>query len=265
MIAAGIDVGAGTAKAVILRDGRIVASAVVPVTGNVSQAVEKVTGAVLQAAGVTLESLDYVLSTGWGRSAVPFARKTSSEIICHAAGVHFLVPGARTIIDIGAQDSKFIRVNDRGEVIDFAMNEKCAAGTGRFIEVMGHVLGLKLEEMGPISLASRNPCAISNTCTVFAETEVVSLRAEGKSVEDLVAGIHKAIATRIGIMGSRLKFVKNVVFTGGVAKNTGVKKALEETSGLEVIIPPDPQITGALGAALLAGVELGKNRRVPVL
>lgn len=168
--------------------------------------------------------------------------------------MHFWIPQARNIIDIGAQDSKFIRVNEKGGVIDFVMNDKCAAGTGRFLEVMARVLGLKLEDLGPISSTSKNICDITSTCTVFAESEAVSLRAEARPIEDLVAGIHKAIAKRVIIMGSGIKLEKEMVFTGGVTKNTGVKKALEEASGMEFLVPLEPQITGALGAALSAQV-----------
>jgi predicted CoA-substrate-specific enzyme activase len=252
MPVAGIDIGAGTAKAVILDDKGITAFSVIPVSGDINKAVNGVIAEALNKAELSQRDLCYVVSTGWGRDAVSFADSSTTEIICHASGVHFLIPQARTIIDIGAQDSKVIKVNDRGTVIDFAMNDKCAAGTGRFLEVMAQVLGLKLDEMGPMSLSSKNPCKISSTCTVFAETEVVSLRAQGKAVEDIVAGIHKSIASRIIIMGSGVNPGQEAVFTGGVAKNIGVQKALEEAGGLKCVVPAEPQITGALGAALIA-------------
>jgi predicted CoA-substrate-specific enzyme activase len=252
MRVAGIDVGAGTAKTVILEDEEIVSWKVMPVQGNVAQAAEQVTHTALEKAGISLEALDCIVSTGYGRDAIPFAHRAISEIICHAIGVHFLIPSARIIIDIGAQDSKVMRVNQDGKVIDFAMNDKCAAGTGRFLEVMAQVLGVSLEEMGSLSMTSKNLCNISSTCTVFAETEVVSLRAEGKHIEDLIAGIHRAIALRVVTMGSHMKFNHGTAFTGGVAKNVGVKNALEKTSGVEIIVPAEPQITGALGAALAA-------------
>jgi predicted CoA-substrate-specific enzyme activase len=255
MPVAGIDIGAGTAKAVILDNKEIIAFSVIPVSGDVNKAIQGVIDDALDKAGLLLGSLDYVVSTGWGRDAVSFANTSITEIICHASGIHFLIPQARTIVDIGAQDSKVIRINDKGKVVDFVMNDKCAAGTGRFLEVMAHVLGLKLEEMGPISLASKNVCNISNTCTVFAETEVVSLRAQGKAVEDLIAGIHRAIASRIVIMGSGINLERKTVFTGGVAKNIGVQKALEEVGGLKCVVPEEPQVTGALGAALIAQAE----------
>jgi len=255
MPVAGIDIGAGAAKAVIMGDGEVMSYSIMPVTSSVTKVAEEVMKKALEKAGLSMHSLDYVVSTGYGRNAASFANKAISEIICHASGVHFLIPQVKTIIDIGAQDSKVIRVNERGNVSNFVMNDKCAAGSGRFLEVMAQALGIKLEEMGPISLAATTSCHISSTCTVFAESEIVSLRAEGKSTESLIAGIHKAIATRIVIMGSGIKFEKEIVFTGGVAKNQGVKRALEETIGTELLIPEEPQITGALGAALRAEAE----------
>jgi predicted CoA-substrate-specific enzyme activase len=259
MPVAGIDIGAGTAKAVILDDKGISAFSVIPVRGDIKKAVEGVIAEALNKAKISQRDLAYVVSTGWGRDAVSFADNSTTEIICHASGVHFLMPQARTIIDIGAQDSKVIKVNDKGRVIDFTMNDKCAAGTGRFLEVMAHVLGLKLEEMGPMSLSSKNPCNISSTCTVFAETEVVALRAQGKAVEDLVAGIHRSIASRIAVMGLGINLVRETVFTGGVAKNIGVQKALEEAGGFKCMVPEEPQITGALGAAIIAQNESRKQ------
>ena len=249
---AGIDVGAGTAKAVILMGEKIASSSIMPVTDNVANVAERVITKVLKEAKMSLHDLDYVVSTGYGRNAVPFAHKTSSEIICHAMGAFSLMRSARTVIDIGAQDSKIIRINENGSVGNFVMNDKCAAGTGRFLEVMARALGIKLDEMGPKSLTSKDPCTISSTCTVFAESEVVSQRAKGSPVEDLIAGIHKAIATRVAILGAEVGFKAEIVFTGGVAKNSGVKKALEDAINTTITTPAEPQVTGALGAALIA-------------
>ncbi|MBW1804419.1 MAG: 2-hydroxyglutaryl-CoA dehydratase [Deltaproteobacteria bacterium] len=259
MSVAGVDIGAGTAKAVILQDDLIVSHAVVPVRSDVIKAAERVMENALDQAGLSMASLDYVVSTGYGRDAVSFNDNATTEIICHALGVHFLIPQARTIIDIGAQDSKMIRVNGSGNVTDFVMNDKCAAGTGRFLEVMAQVLGLKIEEMGPKSLTSKKRCEISSTCTVFAETEVVSLRAKGQATEDLIAGIHRAISSRVLTMGSGIRLEPEIVFTGGVAKNSGVKSALEEGCKVKFLVPEEPQITGALGAALFAQEKLGSS------
>jgi predicted CoA-substrate-specific enzyme activase len=256
---AGIDVGAGTAKAVILRGEKIASSSIMPVTDNVANVAERVITEALKEAEMSLHDLDYVVSTGYGRNAVPFAHKTSSEIICHAMGAFSLMRSARTVIDIGAQDSKIIRINENGSVGNFVMNDKCAAGTGRFLEVMARALGIKLDEMGPKSLTSQNPCIISSTCTVFAESEVISQRAKGSPVEDLIAGIHKAIATRVAILGAEVGFKGEIVFTGGVAKNSGVKKALEDAINTKITTPAEPQVTGALGAALIAKMRNRSN------
>ncbi len=254
---AGIDVGAGNAKAVILENGQIVSHSIIPVTDNVAAVAKIVTEEALKKAGISFGDLDYIVSTGYGRNAVPFANKVSSEIICHAKGSYFEVSGARTVIDIGAQDSKVIRINEKGDVINFVMNDKCAAGSGRFLEVMARVLGIKIERMGPISLRSKKACAITSTCTVFAESETIRLRASGSSIEDLIAGIGKAIATRVAIMGGEIGFEREIVFTGGVARNIGVRKALENVIGLKIISPGSPQIIGALGAALIGQDESG--------
>jgi len=253
----GVDVGAGTAKAVIFGNNSIITYSVRPVLDNVAAAAERVTLEALKRAGLSRNSINYVVSTGYGRSSVGFADKVSSEIICHAKGVYYLKPESRTIIDIGAQDSKVIRITGSGKVIDFAMNDKCAAGTGRFLEVMASVLGITLEDLGPLSLESRNPCRISSTCTVFAESEVVILRAQGNSVKDLVAGIHQAVAKRVTILGAGIGFENEVVLTGGAGKNVGIKKSLEEATGMKISTPLEPQITGALGAALIAQNEFG--------
>jgi predicted CoA-substrate-specific enzyme activase len=253
MIVAGVDVGAATAKTVIFGDGGILGYSIIPTGYNVKIAAAKVTEEALERAKTSKDKLVRIISTGYGRNAVDFANKSVTEIICHAKGANFLLPATRAIIDIGGQDSKAIEVDERGNVKDFVMNDKCAAGTGRFLEVMAEVLQVgSINNMGPISLESNEPCNISSTCTIFAETEVVSLRAEGRSQEDLVAGIHKAIASRVAVMAKKIRFKPKVLFTGGVAKNIGVKKALEEEIGLDILVMEEPQIIGALGAALIA-------------
>jgi len=260
---AGIDVGSSTAKAVIFGGGEIIAVSLKPVTRNVAAVAEEVIEQALLATNLTMSDLEYVVSTGYGRNAVSFANDAMTEIICHAKGVRHLMPEARTIIDIGAQDSKVIRVGVSGEVVNFVMNDKCAAGSGRFLELIAQALDVRLDEMGVMSQASQNPCQISSTCTVFAESEVVSLRAEGRAVEDLIAGVHKAIATRVVIMGSGLPIEETIVFTGGVAKNEGVKQAIEAACKGKVRIPEEPQMTGALGAALEAEKAVKNKLMVP--
>jgi predicted CoA-substrate-specific enzyme activase len=255
MIAVGVDVGAATAKTVVLVDGRVAGYAIIPTGHNVATAADRVTGEALERAGISrpLGELDYVVSTGYGRKAVTFASKSATEIMCHAKGAHFMIPGTRTIVDIGGQDSKAIVVDEHGAVRDFVMNDKCAAGTGRFLEVMAGVLEAgSVDNMGSLSLKGESPCRISSTCTIFAESEVVSLRAEGRSREDLIAGVHRAVASRVGVMAKRLKIKPELVFAWGVAKNIGMKKALEQEFGIDIVVPEEPQILGALGAALMA-------------
>ena len=255
-IAAGVDIGAGTAKAVILTDRQIVSYSVLPTGYDSVEAAQKTIEAALEKADVPFNNLEQIVATGYSRNIVPFTNRAMTEIMCHARGANFLIPQARTVIDIGCQDSKAIRLDERGMVTNFVMNDKCAAGTGRFIEVMAQALGLSIEEVGPVALTSKDYCEISNTCTVFAETEIISQRAQGRKREDLIAGALRSIAKRINIMSSSVGLVKEVVLTGGVAKNIGVKRALEEAFGMDIIVPEEPQIVGALGAALFAIDEL---------
>jgi predicted CoA-substrate-specific enzyme activase len=252
MFVCGVDIGAATAKAVILNDNKIIAYSVLPTGQSVKMATDKVIDEAIKKGGVNISRFERVVSTGYGRHSVSFADRAISEIICHAKGANFLLSSVRTVIDIGGQDSKMIALDPEGNVINFMMNDKCAAGTGRFIEVMAQVLEVPLEDMGEISLSSQKPCLISSTCTVFAESEMVSLRAKGEPRENLIAGIHKAIASRMVTMGRGIGFKKDVAFTGGVAKNIGVKRELESAIGRQIIVPEEPQIIGALGAALLA-------------
>lgn len=254
-IVAGIDVGAATAKTVILNGRAVQSSALLPTGASVTRSAEAVMEEALKRSGLTMERLGYVVSTGYGRRAVPFAHKALTEILCHARGVNTLHPGVRTVIDIGGQDSKAIAVDEKGHVSNFVMNDKCAAGTGRFLEVMAMILEVKIQEIGVLSLDAREPCKVTSTCTIFAESEMVSLRAEGRSQEDILAGIHHAMAHRIAIMGKTVGFRKEVVFTGGVAKNPGMKKALEEAIQMEILVPEEPQMMGALGAAIYAQEE----------
>jgi predicted CoA-substrate-specific enzyme activase len=252
MFVCGLDIGAATTKAVILEGSRILSHFVLPTGHSVNLAADKVMEDVTKKIGIGPSDVRSLVTTGYGRHAVSFADRAVSEIICHAKGANFLLPSARTVIDIGGQDSKIIALDDEGNVTNFAMNDKCAAGTGRFIEVMASVLEVPLEDMGNLSLASKKPCMISSTCTVFAESEVVSLRARGEAREDLIAGIHKGIASRTITMGRSIGFNREVAFTGGVAKNAGVKQFLETGIGTPIVVPEEPQIIGALGAALLA-------------
>jgi (R)-2-hydroxyacyl-CoA dehydratese activating ATPase len=255
-VVAGVDIGAGTSKAVILADHQILSYSVLPTGGDSAETARKTLEEALRKADILFKDLQQIIATGYSRNIVPFANKTMTEIMCHARGANYLIPESRTVIDIGCQDSKAIRINERGRVTNFVMNDKCAAGTGRFIEVIAQSLGLRIEEVGPTALTSKNYCEISSTCTVFAETEIIAQRAQGRSREVLIAGALKSIAKRVGIMASGIGIVEKVAFTGGVAKNIGVKRALDETLGVDMIIPEEPQIIGALGAAIFANDEL---------
>lgn len=246
----GIDIGASTAKAVIL-DEDILSKVIIPSGFDTKKTAGDVFNKVLQVGNITEDDIEYTVATGYGRIMVPMASKTVTEITCHARGASFLDSTVRTVIDIGGQDSKGIAL-ENGKVQDFVMNDKCAAGTGRFLEVMANALEVELEELGALSLESQEKVSISSTCTVFAESEVISYKNQGKKKEDIIAGVHEAIASRIYAMVNQIPVRERIMITGGVALNKGVVQALEMKIGKSVVVPEDPQIVGALGAALRA-------------
>jgi (R)-2-hydroxyacyl-CoA dehydratese activating ATPase len=258
MITAGVDIGSLTAKAVILKDKEIAGYAVMPGGADVIAASGKVLAQALGKAGLQQGDLAAIVSTGYGRAKVPLAGKSVTEITCDARGTHYLFPEAGMIIDIGGQDSKVISLDPQGRVVDFTMNDKCAAGTGRFLEVMAHALGIELDQLGAVSLKHKKAVIISSMCTVFAESEVVSLIAEGYAREDILNGLHQAIASRIAAMAQGKRVEKVIMVGGGVAKNIGVVKALEDRLKAKVKVPPEPQIVAALGAAICAQEMVGK-------
>jgi len=196
-------------------------------------------------AGIQRGDVENVVATGYGRASIEFAHKAVSEITAHAAGVHYLFPDVKGIIDIGGQDSKVIAL-ENGRVVDFLMNDKCAAGTGKFLEFTAKALEVSTEALGGLALASRSPVSISSMCTVFAESEVVSLRARGLTKEDVAAGLVESIAQRVSVMAKQIGLREHVAFVGGVAKNAGIKAALERRLGVTLFVPFEPQITGAL-------------------
>jgi len=255
MPVAGIDVGSLTAEVVIMDQQKMVASLIRPTGANSREAAELAMKAALQQAELKLEDLELIIATGYGRINIPFAHKKVTEITCHGRGAYFLYPEVRTVIDIGGQDSKVIRLNESGHVLDFAMNEKCAAGTGRFLEVMAQALEVTLDGLAVLSDQAKRSVPISSMCTVFAESEVVSLIAQGLPREEIARGLHDAVAGRTAGMVYRIGLKEKVVMTGGVAKNSAVVRALEEKLKVKIVVPPEPQIVGALGAALLAGEE----------
>ncbi|HME44106.1 MAG TPA: acyl-CoA dehydratase activase [Syntrophorhabdales bacterium] len=246
---AGLDIGSTMTKVAIVGES-LVASVIGPTGPEHRRLAHKVMEEALTRARLSFADLGYIVATGYGRINVPFADKQVTEITCHAKGLHSLLPTAKTIVDIGGQDSKGIKLRN-GKVASFVMNDKCAAGTGRFLEVIADALGVPLEKLGELSLSARTVATISNTCTVFAEQEVVSQLASGEPVENLIAGIHEAIATRIYAMVSKLKIEPDVAITGGGAKNIGLVRALELRFGYPVLVPPEPLLTGAIGAALV--------------
>jgi predicted CoA-substrate-specific enzyme activase len=203
--------------------------------------------------GLALKNVHYTVGTGYGRVNVPFADKAVTEIACHARGANFMYgPSVRTVLDMGGQDCKAIRCDDRGKVEAFLMNDKCAAGTGRFLEMMAQALEIDIEDMGRRALHAKRSATISSLCTVFAESEVVSLIAEGRPVEEICRGICESIASRTVSMLGKVGRNGNIAMSGGVAKNVGVVRALERALGVRLDIPPEPQVVGALGAALIA-------------
>jgi (R)-2-hydroxyacyl-CoA dehydratese activating ATPase len=249
LISVGIDAGAATTKAVVLRDRIVIGWKVCPTGFDFAEAAHRLYEDVLAENALAESDVKFVYATGYGKNAITFAGRTVSEITAHARGVFFLYPEVAGIIDIGGQDSKVIVV-DKGRVQDFLMNDKCAAGTGKFLEYSAKALEVSIEELGELALSSSNPAKISSMCTVFAESEVISLRAKGYVKEDIAAGLVESIAQRIGVMAKRMRLKENVAFVGGVAKNRAMKAALEKELDLELFVPEVPQITGALGAAL---------------
>ncbi len=252
MITVGIDVGSITTKAVAIRDGKIISQKIAATGYQAQAAAESVFADILSAAGLRAADVGAVVATGYGRNRVAFAGRVVTEISCHAAGARFFSPDTRSVIDIGGQDSKALVMDETGRVKDFAMNDKCAAGTGRFLEVMAGALDVDLNDFGPISLTSEAPAVISSLCTVFAESEVISLISKGARRRDIIAGIHAAIAARVVAMAGRIGLTAPVMMTGGVAKNIGVVKAIEARIGSPVSVSASAQLTGAVGAALIA-------------
>jgi len=260
-IAVGVDIGSLTAKTVVVDgDRRIVSYHVVQGMIVDEEAALQSLERSLQDGGVGREEVGFLVTTGYGRTMVDFGDKNLTEISCHARGARFLLPSVRTVIDIGGQDSKVIALDPQGRVANFSMNDKCAAGTGRFLEVMAQALSVELSKMGELSLTSASPPAISSMCTVFAESEVISLRARGCPIPDIVAGIHEAIGRRMTSLVKHVGLTEPVLMSGGVAKNQGVVRVLERLLGVKITVPGEPQIVGALGAGLFALDELGKSR-----
>ncbi|MDR1375944.1 MAG: acyl-CoA dehydratase activase [Synergistaceae bacterium] len=259
--AMGIDIGSTASKCVILKEtengGREIAGKALIPFGAGTSGPARVIEQALSDCGYRKEDMAYILATGYGRNSVEAANFEMSELSCHACGAYFLFPGVRTVIDIGGQDVKVLRIGKNGALDTFVMNEKCAAGTGRFLEVMARVLEVKLEDLAGLSAQSTQRVDISSTCTVFAESEVISQLARNKNKCDIINGIHRSVAGRVAGLARRVGVVKDVVMTGGVAQNSGVLLALKNELQTDIETSPLSQYVGALGAALLAFRKLG--------
>ena len=250
MLVAGIDIGSMSTKAVIFNRQHF-CKAVSPTGWSPRQAAQQVYSQVLNQSGYSQEQIDYLVATGYGRVSIDFADRVITEITCHARGAAYLVPGTDLVIDIGGQDSKVIKINDEGQVLDFAMNDKCAAGTGRFLQVIANALGVDVSDLAALS-KGQTPIALNSMCTVFAESEVIGLLTQGKEKGEIIAGLHQSVARRIASMVQRMGASSRVTFTGGVAINEGVRTSLEKQLGIPVQVPKDCQLAGAIGAALIA-------------
>lgn len=247
----GIDIGSNTAKAAVIKDGKLLGTNVISTGYNPEATGRRVIDELLASLGMTTADVERVIATGYGRKSVAIADKTVTELMCHATGARFLDPSIRSLIDIGGQDSKAIVMDEEGRMTNFTMNDKCAAGTGRFLEVMARAMEADLNEFGTLSLAAEKPSKISSVCTVFAESEVISLISRGETRENIIAGIHEAIASRVAAMANRIGIRSPLMMTGGVSQNVGVVRALEKATGLPIIVSPLAQLAGAIGAALL--------------
>jgi predicted CoA-substrate-specific enzyme activase len=257
-VVAGCDVGSTTGKALIMRDGKVLGYSIIPCAVRPEITAEEALDRALKQAGMKdRREIDYIVGTGYGRIRIPFADENVSEITCHGVGAYHLNPADRTLIDIGGQDCKVIKISPKGKVVDFAMNDKCAAGTGRFFEAMARVLEISLQELSELSLRSDTPAQITSQCSVFAESEVITLLNEGAAVSDITAGINEAISARLASLVRKVGLEEEVTVSGGCAKNGGLIRSLEKKLGVQVKgLEMDPQVIGALGAALIAKKRL---------
>ena len=257
MIVAGCDVGSLTAKAVVLNQTKIMGSAVIDARSNPARSAEEVMQMALSVAKVGRHDIKCCVGTGYGREKIEFAHACFSELVCHAKGAHWIMPTIRTIVDIGGQDCKAMRIDNQGRIEKFITNDKCASGTGRFLEVMADIMGISLDDLGRLSLKAHKPACLASACTVWAQAEVIRLVGERTPPPDICAGINEAMAARVATMLGSIGIESDLCMTGGVAKNMGVVKGLETLTGMRVRrLSIDPQIVGALGAALLAKEEV---------
>ena len=260
-LVAGCDVGSLTSKAVIMDGHKILGSSIIRSKARPEESAQDAMANALKTAGVTMDQIVYAVGTGYGRDKIPFINETKSEIACHGKGARWMVPSVKTVIDIGGQDCKAIKLNDAGTVENFITNDKCASGTGRFLEVMAEVLHIAIAALGEMSARARSPITLASTCTVWAQADVIKYLNSGYAVEDIGAGINSAMAKRVAILANTIKVEKEVCMTGGVAKNNGVVSTLEKILGCRIrkIRRADPQLAGAVGAAVFAQEKHNKQ------
>jgi len=258
---AGLDIGSVSIKAALISEKRLIAWSLIASGGNYKDGARKVMDDVLThalrgtSAGISMEQLSGLVITGLGAESAPFAARQISDISCQAKGCLCLFPTARTIIDIGGQFTKVARITPEGRIADFLMSEKCATGSGRFLQVIARILSVPLDEIGPLSLQSETPVEFSTNCAVFAESETISRIAEGAKPADILAGVHRAMAAKVSMLVKRLKFTPDVVLTGGGGEDEGLVRAIGDVLRLKILVPGKPRLTAAFGAALLAGEE----------
>jgi predicted CoA-substrate-specific enzyme activase len=269
MLTMGIDIGSRSSKCVILDDGQLLTYGTTPTFPNIEKTTQAVVSAAVQRETglwgeyrmplpdvkvdhLTIEDMDYIVSTGYGRAIVSFANRSITEISCHCRGAQWFVPGVSTILDVGGQDSKGIRVDAEGQVADFVMNDKCAGGTGRFMEIVAEALNVPLSEIGPLSLQNTKELPFSTTCAAFGRGAAVTMRKQGEAKEDILAGLHEAVARRVTALVNKVGLADEFVISGGIGRNVGLVSRIEEISGLKVTVPQEPMIVGAVGAAMFA-------------
>ncbi|MDO4269163.1 MAG: acyl-CoA dehydratase activase [Eubacteriales bacterium] len=261
MLTMGVDIGSTASKAVIIRDGKEIVARQLVAVGTGTRGPQQVYQGVLAQAGVVRADIARVVATGYGRLKFAEADRELSEVSCHGRGISFLCPGIRTVIDIGGQDAKALALDLGGNLENFIMNDKCAAGTGRFLEAMARVLDIPVEEMGMLSAQAQHPVSISSTCAVFAESEVISRLAAGEQAADIVAGIHASVARKVSGLAVRAGVHAPIAMSGGVAKNRGIVEAMERELHSPITVPEDCQLAGAIGAALFAYRDLKSVER----
>jgi predicted CoA-substrate-specific enzyme activase len=281
MLTMGIDVGSRSTKCVILDEGQLLTYGSIETGPNIVKTVQSVVDAAVhrrtslwgeyrmplpdvKVDQLTIEDMAYIVSTGYGRAVVPFAHRSVTEISCHCRGAQWFVPGVATVLDVGGQDSKGIRVGAKGEVADFVMNDKCAGGTGRFMEIVAEALQVPLSEIGPLSLQSTKVLPFSSTCAAFGRGAAVAMRKEGERKEDILDGLHESIANRVMALVKKVGIADKFVVSGGIGRNVGLVKKIEaRLEGLKVNLPQEPMIVGAVGAALFAFDQAKKKGAAP--